>query len=476
MISLAEKLKQQHGSVIHLYCNSPQEVDYYTKRNSEQLFASVNNSSILLKAAFDTELDPDEVIARARKYEALSGLTINRMAVAHRHFGRGYALGGFHHPRSRYSETVDYLHMVHAFGMTLEYWDREFEEKHITLCLNGTREASYLSQCRDVPYRVMALSRHENYHFWAWNEMYESPLIERAFHARRGGDNIELVIPYFTHRASRATFLKSFSLKAMVKNLALLSARYAYWNLRGYEKAKGYYFGENAKFFFKIRSQYRQLAKLNLKKLADLSGSRFVYFPMHVEPETALHGLSPEYFYQQALIAAVSRDLPAGVFLAVKEAYGAIGRRPDHFYRQIADLKNVVLLDPWEIGIQCAQSADAVVTICGTAGLEALAGGKPVIAFGRHNIYNFHPAVQLVRDETELRNQLEKALGSHFEPESIKRDAKRLLQAIVECSFDMGEYDYLDLTSFENEQVKAAAASLIESLDLNHADLEIAVQ
>ena len=262
----------------------------------------------------------------------------------------------------------------------------------------------------------------------------------------------------------------------MVKNIALLAARDTYWHLRRYDKAKGYYFSENLKFHYRVWRDYKRLMKLDLKKLSDMAGRRFVYYPLHIEPETALHGFSPEYFYQQALIAAVSRDLPAGVMLAIKETSGGIGRRPDNFYRQIADLKNVVILDPWEVGLQCAQQSDAVVTICGTAGLEALAGGKPVIAFGRHNIYSPHPAVQIMTDETHLREQLDRALNGYYDHDAIKTEARKLLGAIVDCSFDMGAFDYQDFDSVEKTQVQAALASLVETFTQTGADVRAVAQ
>lgn len=476
MMGLARALKEQFGSVIHLYCNGPQEVAHYEKLNGDGIFATINNADTLLKAGFEKDIEEETVLARAKEFEKLTGLTINRMAVPHRHFGRGYALGGFHHPRSRYSEKIDYLHMVHAYCETLDFWDQEFREKNITLCLNSPREAAYIAQVRGIPYRSLALSRYENYHYWAWNELYESPLIEQAFRAGDGLTDIDLIRPYSSHLSYRSAYLKAFSFDVMVKNVAILAARYTYWHLRGYEKRKGYYFRENAKFYYRIWREYRRLMRLDLQKLSDLEGRRFVYFPLHIEPEIALHGFSPEYFYQQTLIAAVSRDLPAGVFLAVKEAVGSIGRRPDHFYRQIAELKNVVLLDPWEIGIQCAQTSDAVVTICGTSGLEAVSGGKPVIAFGRHNIYNLHTAVQIMTDETQLRDQLDRALNGSYDHDAITREARKLLGAIVDCSFDMGTFDYLDLDSVENPQVQAALASLEETLSKTGADVTVVAQ
>jgi hypothetical protein len=465
MMALARDLKQRHGSTFHLYCTGAQEVLHYQRLNQDGLFDTINDIEAPVVGAVRAEVDEAAVFARARDIEAFTGLTVNRMVVADRHFGRGYSLGGFYHPRSRNSETVDYVHMVHAYNELLDYWRGEMQSKGITLCLNGTREAAYVAHAMGLPYRSLAGSRYGNYHYWAWNELYENPLIEPAWHRVTDVSDIDFKAPYYTHQVSRSIFKKKFSLRALAHGLALTTARYAYWNLRGYKKAKQYYWSSTMYFLWRVWLDYRRLHRMRLKRLTDLAGKKFVYFPLHVEPETALHGISPEYFYQHALIAAVSRDLPAGVYLAVKEAYGAIGRRPDTFYRQLADLKNVVLLDVWEVGFDAAQTADAVVTICGTAAIEATAAGKPVIAFGRRNIYNFLPSVTVVEDETELPGMLAKALDGTHDRDATKHQALRFLKAVKTISFDLGQYDYVQLDRFESEAVSAAADGLEQSLD-----------
>jgi hypothetical protein len=250
--------------------------------------------------------------------------------------------------------------------------------------------------------------------------------------------------------------------------------QYIYWRIRGYWKARSYHYWDKIKHHFRIWRDYRRCQRLATTKLDDLKGMRFAYFPLHIEPETALQGLSPEYFYQQALIAAVSRDLPAGVYLAVKEALGAIGRRPDNFYEQIAELKNVVWLDCWELGFECARRADAVVTICGTVGLEAVANGTPVISFGQHNIYNFLPTVRVVTEESKLPKYLEDALFDPSVAEKTGREGRRLVRAITDCSFDMAQYDYLKLDDFQMSSVDDALRSLAASVTEKEPQLAVA--
>lgn len=461
---IALELKEKYGSVIHLYCSSEQEKKHYQSANNGA-YDTINISDFPIAHAFDKIEDQETIIERARYYEDLTGLTINRMIVPDRHFGRGYALAGVYHPRSRYSENVDYIHAVNGYVCTLEYWEKEIDEKKISLIVNCPREAAYISKVKNVPYRALISSRIENYHYWAWTEMYESPLFEDVFKTVEDDPDAVLTAPYWAHSSLRPRYMKSFSFWRMVKAEIHTVAQHWYWLLRGYQKAKGYYLKENVLLHYRRWHQYRKLMKMKLFKFDELKPSKIVYFPLHVEPETALHGISPEYFFQLELISTISRDLPAGVTLAVKEAYGSIGRRPSQFYRQIADLKNVRILDPWELGIKCAQESNVVVTICGTAGLEAISAGVPVIAFGQHNLYNFLEAVRTVSQGSDVKAMLQECLDGNFSEDDIRSQARRLVKSVKMCSFDMEKYDYIDLDSFSKKSVEAGVENLRFSLE-----------
>ena len=472
MVEMARSLKDKHGSAIHLYCSTVEEEKYYKSKFGD-VFASIQVTESAQTRAFDTGLDETEVFDRARRYEAFLGETINRLILPDRHFGRGYSLGGYFHPRSVMSEETSHLQVVNAYCKELEFWETEFKEKSISLVLNCPMVAYFVGKAMGLPYRALAGSRYKNLHYWAWTPMYENPLFAKTYATQGGPGELQLLEPYHSHLSARKTYKNRFSFTTFAKRSAYFIAQYAYWKIRGYEKAKvGYYLSERVQLQYRTWREYARLMRLPLLKLDDLKGKKFAYFPMHIEPETALHGISPEYFYQHALIAAVSRDLPADTILVVKEPYGMIGRRPDHFYRQILDLKNVVMLDPWEIGIKCAQAADVVVTICGTAGLEAVAGGKPVISFGHHNMYNFLPSVRVVSDESNLKAYLADALSGKTPANEIRAEASRLLSAVVECSFDLGEYDYIDLKNFSDDCVQDAVAALADSVTA-HEELDL---
>jgi hypothetical protein len=401
--------------------------------------------------------------------EARLGVTFNQLAVSNRHLGRGYALGGFGHPRSRISENASYRHLLRGFNESLSFWDREITEKGLTLLVNGSVEASHMARLHDIPFRVLAGSRYRNLHYWACNAFYESPAFEEAYRANEGagGDELELDAPYRSHLLNRARFMKGASAYELIKRGSLEIARYGWWHLRGYEKGRGYYLSENLRYFANIRREWKRLARLARTPLSALEGTRFVYYPLHLEPEVSLQGISPEYLCQLSLITAVSRDLPAGVRLAVKETPAAVGRRPRDFYEQIAEFKNVVWLDTAEFGLRCAEQCDAVVTICGTGGFEAAIMGKPVIAFGQHNIYNFLPHVQTVTDESRLTEHLADALRADFDHDAACLSGQRYLRAVVAGSFDLRDYDFRNVADFDPRSVAEACDRLAESLPTN---------
>lgn len=462
-LELARELKSRYGSTIYGYCNSADEKALYDGLNTDGVFSAIIDvSHIKNLAAAATMPKPADLVATARAFEQRLGTTFNFLSVSNRHFGRGYALGGFYHPRSRISEHATYDHLLHNWNTTLEFWDDEFRNRGLTLLIDGGREAAIMGRHHGVPIRIMAGSRYKNFHYWAWNEYYENPEFEAAFGETADVGLREIQSPYDSHIANRALFIKDIKASRLLIKAGTEVLRYGWWKYKGYAKAKGYYLSENLAYFARVYRQWRQLNKIKLVSLQDLADVPYVYFPLHVEPETALQGISPEYFYQLSAIAALARDLPAGYRLAVKEAFGAVGRRPRDFYSQIAEFKHVVMLEPLELGIECVRNAKAVATISGTAGFEGAVMGHPVVTFGRHNIYNFLPHVHVIEDETQLQGHLARSLFGH-DRSVAQKDGSRFLAAVVARSFDMRDYNYQTPSYVPGGTVAAACDALARS-------------
>ena len=116
---------------------------------------------------------------------------------------------------------------------------------------------------------------------------------------------------------------------------------------------------------------------------------RYVYFPMHYQPELTTTPLGNEASDQFYVIRALSRSLPKGYKLVVKEhpsqfsrvLFGEQGRHLG-CWELVSRLNNVILADLSVPSISLIQDASAVVTITGTAGWEAMVNGKPCLHFG----------------------------------------------------------------------------------------------
>lgn len=458
-LGIARRLRDTYGCPIHLYAATEQAAGFYRSRFPD-LFASIEVERALYTACREPVEDEAAVTAEAAANEAALGITYGELAVSDRHLGRGYALGGFRHPRSQISEKTDYAGLLNGYNRVIAFWRDALAAKRPALLLNAGKVLNVLARAEGVPVRVLAGSRYKSLYYWAVNEFLENPAFESAWKTAQPTDAPSLAAPYDAHLRFRAQFRKDASLPRTLKTLAMLVAYHSYWRLRRYEKAKGYYLSENLGYIWRRYRDIRRLTRGGSVGLGALAGRRFAFFPLATEPETALQMLSPEHFYQLSAIAAVSRDLPAGALLAVKEHYAAVGRRPRDFHGQVAEFKNVAMMNMAELGLEAARAADAVVTISGTSGMEGAILGKPVISFGRHNIYNFLPHVMVVTDETQLKGYLARAFGGGIDRARAERDGRRFLQAIVDASFDLGSFAPIKPDAVDEEVLDAAFAAL----------------
>lgn len=463
MNAIARQLKERHGAAVHLYCASAQEEVHYRRRHGA-FFDTVTVDNVLHSGCRAPVADAAAEIAEARRNEADLGVTYNRLAMSDRHLGRGYALAGFKHPRSHVSRETGYPQLVQGYNRAIDFWRRQIADKRPDLVVNCGKLAAVVARAEGLPYRHLAGSRYRNLHYWAVNEFFENPAVEAAYRRLTGSADLQIAAPYDTHLQMRRRQSRSFTLPATVRSMARAAAQQAYWRVRGYEKARSYYLRENLGYLWRRYRDRIRMSGGGTVGLADLEGQPFVYYPLHTEPETALQTLSPEYFYQLSSIAALSRDLPAGVVLAVKETFAAMGRRPSDFHEQIREFKNVVMLDIGEFGLQCARQADATATITGTGGFEAAVMGRPVITFGRHNRYNFLPHVMVVEDESLLAGFLARVFDGGIDAETARIDGLRFLQAVVDTSFDLGGYRVTHPDDISGEAAAAAFDALVASL------------
>ena len=131
--------------------------------------------------------------------------------------------------------------------------------------------------------------------------------------------------------------------------------------------------------------------------------AKFVFFPLHVEPEAATMVLAPFYINIKFLIENIAKALPANYKLCVKEHPNMVGRRPKEYYKNLARIPNVYIVSPDLNSISIIKQSSLVIVVNGTVGLEAALLGKPVITFGSCH-FN---ALTTIRHFNKTINELE---------------------------------------------------------------------
>jgi len=125
----------------------------------------------------------------------------------------------------------------------------------------------------------------------------------------------------------------------------------------------------------------RRNRKLSFKRFSPasvLEGQKFVYFPLHFEPEISTLILSP--YDQRSVIDFVARQLPLNWRLVVKDHPAMLGHRDvDYYDGLISKYPNVVVLDPGVPSSKLAREAELVLTLNGTVFIESLIFGTPII-------------------------------------------------------------------------------------------------
>ena len=190
------------------------------------------------------------------------------------------------------------------------------------------------------------------------------------------------------------------------------------------------------------------------KTIDELSGGKYIYFPLHLEPEIALLWFSPEFNNSMEAISWISKSLPADVLLIIKEQGHSFSIRQKSYYKQLNKLANVYWANPDTHSWDWIKNSNAVATFTGTAGIEAIYMEKPVISFGKHQLINYLPTAFYVSNFNETSNSIKKIFSKNFINESILNKSKiALYKTQIENSFELINYkinykeDSIDLES-----------------------------
>lgn len=179
---------------------------------------------------------------------------------------------------------------------------------------------------------------------------------------------------------------------------------------------------------FKMIMWHRTLPKEynSLCSEIDLT-QKYIYFAMHYQPEQTSLPMAGVFENQFMTISVLSRNLPAGWKLYVKEnPFQFLNMDPHqkefknkYFYESVARLPNVRLVPMKFNSFELIDNSIAVATLTGMTGWEAINRGKSVLSFG-FSSYRYCDGVFNISTDSYLKDVL-----SLIEHNSIIPDDKK---------------------------------------------------
>ena len=138
---------------------------------------------------------------------------------------------------------------------------------------------------------------------------------------------------------------------------------------------------------------------------------KFIFYPLQTHPEASTSVRAKWYVNQLALIENISKNIPVGYKLYVKEHRRNFSKRPYGFHKKITQFPNVHLISPKCNTIDLVKRCSLVITINSTVGWEAILLQKPVISFGEV-FYNGFDQVSHITNMYKLNSEIRKKIDT----------------------------------------------------------------
>jgi hypothetical protein len=196
--------------------------------------------------------------------------------------------------------------------------------------------------------------------------------------------------------------------------------------------------------------------------------NKFIYVPLHYQPECATTPVGDVFADQILMIDILSASIPDDWVIYVKEniiqwnwEIGRLGRFRD-YYKKIKQNKKVYLVPAETSTFDLILNSQAVATVTGTAGWEAILRSKPALVFG--SVWYMHcEGAFRVKNTAECRTAV-KEISSGFKIDIQK--VINFLAAIDKISVrGYPNYKYQRLSDIPyNENIKNISQAIFTKL------------
>ena len=198
-------------------------------------------------------------------------------------------------------------------------------------------------------------------------------------------------------------------------------------------------------FFHRLMNLRREMRfKRDYKKMVsdNLPDGKFVYFPLHLQPELTTQSLGGIFVDQILAIECLRALLPDEWKIVVKEnpkqtAYS----RGRLFFHRLSKIPGVVYVGKTLNTFDLLEKSEFCATITGTAGFEALTFGKKVLVFGQAFYKNFPGAIQY----TDTLS-FDDVVATSFTHAALELAYAKLVHGMLDVVTDKDFSDYILLT------------------------------
>ena len=471
--SFMEYMRKEKGFYVIFIVSTIEDVKFYKKKFKNNYDEIIHSSM-----EFDfisQKFNINDLNKQALKIEKRLGFTLSRLFLTDRTIGRGFhASGGINHPKTRLHNDSNYNQIIKIAVSQVNFWEKLIKRNGVCMTLNLPNVGHVIAQNNKLPSFRVYDARFENRMFWT-SDLYLQPDNLESYYKKNKNKvfkKINIDLPYQSHMTFRKIDLEAFKFISTIKFSFINILRRFYGKLRGYRKGKNIYAYDEFKYIWRKRKDFNNIRNISNVNNSSLKNIKYIYFPLIAEPEVALHGIAQDFFFQLSAINMLARDLPSNYRIIVKEHLLAMGRRPRDFYRQILELKNVMMADPLDLGLPYIKNAQAVACITGTAAWEASVMGIPVVSFSKYNAYSFLDHVFTVNNSDDTIKILNNICYKAWPNKKSINDGASFYNSCIKDSFDVLNKDSFiswgkeKATKDKEKKIKELAVILFKELIL----------
>lgn len=198
----------------------------------------------------------------------------------------------------------------------------------------------------------------------------------------------------------------------------------------------------------------------------------YLFWGFHLATEATISLRGLPYLTQTSLIESISRVLPYGYFLYVREHPSWRDKNKFEHLKKLSELPNVRVISTDIPTHTVLRNSKGAITYNATTGIEALMHGKPVLSFSPNIYYPLHPAADYCSDLYELGAKLARLVNMNVE----RADTINYLQKMFQITNDVpmeaeaffSKQDAVEKAEKLSRHLKVAFDMCLHNKDLNN--------